>query len=59
MMSSSAAQQREIGSPTTPKTVMADGAVEVSVVIPRLNEANSIGICVDKALEAFRSGGLK
>jgi hypothetical protein len=33
--------------------------VEVSVVIPCLNEANSVGICVEKACEAFRTGGLK
>jgi glycosyltransferase involved in cell wall biosynthesis len=33
--------------------------VDVSVVIPCLNEANSIGICVGKALDAFRSSGLR
>ena len=32
--------------------------VEVSVVIPCLNEANSLAICVDKAAKAFRSAGL-
>ena len=32
--------------------------VEVSVVIPCLNEANSLAFCVDKALEAFRGAGL-
>jgi glycosyltransferase involved in cell wall biosynthesis len=32
--------------------------VEVSVVIPCLNEANSLAICVDKAAEAFRKAGL-
>jgi glycosyltransferase involved in cell wall biosynthesis len=31
----------------------------VSVVIPCLNEANSIGICVGKAMQAFRAGGLR
>src|SRR5256885_15343127 len=31
---------------------------EISVVIPCLNEARSIGICVDKALEAFREIGI-
>ena len=31
---------------------------EVSVVIPCLNEAQSIGFCVDKALGAFRDGGI-
>src|ERR1700722_19858760 len=32
---------------------------DVSVVIPCLNEANSIGICVGKALDAFRAAGLR
>jgi glycosyltransferase involved in cell wall biosynthesis len=35
------------------------GAVDVSVVIPCLNEANSLGICVGKAIEAFRAAGLR
>jgi glycosyltransferase involved in cell wall biosynthesis len=33
-------------------------AVEVSVVIPCLNEANSLGYCVDKAVKAFQAAGL-
>src|SRR6201998_1576865 len=37
----------------------AEASVDVSVVIPCLNEANSIGICVDKATGAFRSQGLR
>lgn len=32
---------------------------EVSVVIPCLNEANSIGICVEKAMHALRQAGLR
>jgi glycosyltransferase involved in cell wall biosynthesis len=32
--------------------------VEVSVVIPCLNEANSLAYCVDKANKAFQAGGL-
>src|SRR5437667_9822731 len=32
--------------------------VEVSVVIPCLNEANSIAICIDKALAAFHQARL-
>lgn len=32
--------------------------VDVSVVIPCLNEANSIGICVEKANKAFADAGL-
>src|SRR6266852_3405581 len=31
---------------------------DVSVVIPCLNEANSLAFCVDKATEAFRKAGL-
>src|ERR1700682_4686157 len=37
----------------------AQGGVDVSVVIPCLNEANSIGVCVEKALQAFRAAGLR
>ena len=32
--------------------------VEVSVVIPCLNEANSLAFCVDKAVNAFRASGI-
>jgi len=32
--------------------------VEVSVVIPCLNEASSLAYCVDKAMKAFRAAGL-
>src|SRR5216684_2044524 len=32
--------------------------VEVSVVIPCLNEANSLALCVDKAMNAFQAAGL-
>jgi glycosyltransferase involved in cell wall biosynthesis len=32
--------------------------VEVSVVIPCLNEANSLAFCVNKAVKAFRDSGL-
>src|SRR6266436_2948323 len=34
-------------------------AVDVSVVIPCLNEANSIAICVEKAQKAFADAGLR
>ena len=37
----------------------ADVAVNVSVVIPCLNEANSIGVCVSKAISAIQSAGLR
>src|SRR5215471_9510912 len=32
--------------------------VDVSVVIPCLNEANSLAFCLDKAMTAFRASGL-
>jgi glycosyltransferase involved in cell wall biosynthesis len=38
--------------------VNASLAVEVSVVIPCLNEANSLANCIDKAIRAFRQAGL-
>src|SRR5437016_8590676 len=39
------------------RTDMTHG-VEVSVVIPCLNEANSLAYCVDKAMKAFQVAGL-
>ena len=36
-----------------------ENGVDVSVVIPCLNEAKSIGICVAKAIDAFRSAELR
>jgi glycosyltransferase involved in cell wall biosynthesis len=47
----------EISTPPVAQTIA--GTADVSVVIPCLNEANSIGICVGKALEAFRAAGLR
>jgi len=41
-----------------PDSVSAAHPVDVSVVIPCLNEANSLSYCVDKAVEAFRKAGL-
>src|ERR1700730_4016310 len=35
------------------------GPVDVSAVIPCLNEANSIGVCVEKAMQAFRAAGVR
>src|SRR5438045_7514706 len=37
----------------------AETAVEVSVVIPCLNEANSIGFCVEKAVRALAGAKLR
>jgi glycosyltransferase involved in cell wall biosynthesis len=44
---------------TQPPLDVSEQPVDVSVVIPCLNEANSIGICVGKALDAFKSSGLR
>ena len=41
-----------------PDSASATHPVDVSVVIPCLNEANSLAYCVDKAMEAFRNAGL-
>jgi hypothetical protein len=37
----------------------ADAQVDVSVVIPCLNEANSLAFCIEKAVAAIRSSGLR
>src|SRR5206468_10290894 len=37
---------------------MVPAQLEVSVVIPCLNEANSLAFCIDKALTAFRQIGV-
>jgi hypothetical protein len=39
-------------------TVGAPDPVDVSVVIPCLNEANSLAFCIDKATDAIRKAGL-
>jgi len=41
-----------------PDSVGAANPLDVSVVIPCLNEANSLAHCVDKAMGAFRKAGL-
>ena len=41
-----------------PDSVSVAQPVDVSVVIPCLNEANSLAHCVDKAMGAFRKAGL-
>src|SRR5213594_4397466 len=40
-------------------TDVTQNAVDVSVVIQCLNEANSIAVCVEKAQKAFADGGLR
>jgi glycosyltransferase involved in cell wall biosynthesis len=47
------------GATTTGSPDSRANPTDVSVVIPCLNEANSLGICVEKALNAFRSFGLR
>jgi glycosyltransferase involved in cell wall biosynthesis len=44
---------------SVPAAAGSETAVDVSVVIPCLNEANSLGICISKAIEAFRTAGLR
>ena len=43
---------------TKPEAMRESRGVEVSVVIPCLNEANSLAFCVDKAVKAFQAAGL-
>ncbi len=45
---------QESSSPAT-----SSAALDVSVVIPCLNEANSLAFCVNKAIGAFRAAGLR
>jgi len=49
----------EIRQTTQFVTNVETGSVDVSVVIPCLNEANSLGICVEKAHKAFADAGLR
>ena len=37
-----------------PSRVVGDGGVELSIVMPCLNEADTVGSCVEKALRAMR-----
>jgi glycosyltransferase involved in cell wall biosynthesis len=58
---SSLATQTVAPAPATvpPGVEAATRSEEVSVVIPCLNEARSIGLCIDKALGALRGEGLR
>src|SRR5262245_48454002 len=44
---------------TTLTTNLNTEAVDVSVVIPCLNEANSLGLCIEKARKSFADAGLR
>jgi glycosyltransferase involved in cell wall biosynthesis len=50
--------EREHGASGEARTQFASRQVEVSVVIPCLNEANSVAYCIDKAMVAFREIGI-
>ena len=50
--------EKQPAQPDSPATSGAD-LPEVTVVIPCLNEARSVGICVDKALRAFAAAGIR
>lgn len=50
-------EQLEVDSRSIVQRASSD-SVDVSVVIPCLNEANSIASCIDKALAAFRACGV-
>src|SRR5260370_24785032 len=43
---------------TLPEAIGVSHPVEDSVVMPCLNEANSLAYCADKAVKAFREAGL-
>src|SRR5690606_1670481 len=44
-------------SPAPPKGELV-GELELSVVMPCLNEADTLAICIDKAMEAMRTAGI-
>src|SRR5688572_14560165 len=39
-------------------TAAQNGAVELSVIMPCLNEADTVGVCVEKAMRALREAGV-
>src|SRR5579872_7182999 len=47
--------QAETAAATAPKSV---DAIELSVVMPCLNEADTLGVCIEKAQRAIREAGL-
>jgi glycosyltransferase involved in cell wall biosynthesis len=44
---------------STPLADIEGGDLEVSVVLPCLNEADTVGVCVEKALTALREHGIR
>jgi glycosyltransferase involved in cell wall biosynthesis len=59
MEAESALKAKAIGAAGLAGDAGAVSVVDVSVVIPCLNEANSVGICVSKAIQAFSAAGLR
>jgi glycosyltransferase involved in cell wall biosynthesis len=51
--------RRQSSATVNPPPTSPPSQCDVSVVIPCLNEANSLGFCIDKALAAFRACGLR
>lgn len=49
----------ERGNGTIAENSVASTAVEVSVVMPCLNEADTLALCIDKAWAALRDGGFR
>ena len=49
----------ESGGHTSTDSRSAPADVEVSVVMPCLNEADTLALCIDKAWAALRDGGLR
>jgi glycosyltransferase involved in cell wall biosynthesis len=52
-------EQRTIARATPCADAGASEGIEVSVVIPCLNEANSLGFCIEKARRAFETSGIR
>jgi glycosyltransferase involved in cell wall biosynthesis len=50
-------QLRNQGTPPSPQ--QSDATLDVSVVIPCLNEANSLAFCIEKAVTAFQKASLR
>lgn len=48
----------ELATPPTPATSEAE-TIDVSVVIPCLNEAEGVGVCVEKSIKAFEKMGVR
>ena len=52
-------EQRTIATAAPRGEAGASEGIDVSVVIPCLNEANSVGLCIEKARRAFETAGIR